>query len=201
MEQIRAFIAIELPKEIKKELSVVQSKLNTPSKDYIKWVDPDGIHLTLKFLGKVAEDKVKDIIEAMTVSVQGIRPFNLSLKGLGVFPNANRTQVAWVGLTGELSQLSKLHKQLEAELEKLGFAVEKRRFSPHITLARLRNQASPIERQALGKLIGETGFISDKVIKVTAINLLKSQLTRSGAIYSRLATVHITVVIARYPLV
>jgi len=191
MAQIRTFIAIELPEEIKKELGVIQSKLDTSSKEYIKWVNTDGIHLTLKFLGNITEDRIKEIAQAMTNSVQGVRPFNLCLEGLGVFPNPNRTQVAWVGLTGELDKLSTLQKQLEANLEKLGFTPEKRRFSPHLTLARLRNQALPPERQAFGKLVSETGFKSDKVIKVTSLSLMKSQLMASGAIYSRIASVPI----------
>jgi 2'-5' RNA ligase len=188
MGQVRAFIAIELPDEIKGELGRIQSKLKTPGQDYVRWVDPNGIHLTLKFLGDTPQDKITDITAAMTSSVQGVQPFNLSIKGLGVFPNPNRTQVAWVGLVGELDTLSKLQKQLEANLEKLGFAAEKRLFSPHLTLARLRNQALPLERQAFGKLISETGFTSDKVLKVSAISLMKSQLTRRGASYSRLSS-------------
>ena len=189
MGQIRAFIAIELSDEIKKELARIQSCLNTPVQEYVKWVDPDGIHLTLKFLGDIAEERTKDIADAMTSSVQGVQPFNLSLKGLGVFPDPNRTQVAWAGLTGELDILLKLYKQLENNMEKLGFTAENRRFSPHLTLARLRNRAQPEERRAFGRLIGETAFTGDKVIKVTAINLIKSRLTRSVAIYSLLSSV------------
>jgi 2'-5' RNA ligase len=191
MGQIRAFIAIELPSEIKKELGIIQSKLKGSEQDYVKWVDPDGIHLTLKFLGNIAEDRIKDIANAMTASVQGIRSFNLFIEGLGVFPNPNRTQVAWVGLTGELDKLAELHKQLEANLEKLSFATEKRYFSPHLTLARLRNQASLLQRQTFGRLVSETGFESDKAIRITAINLMKSRLAPSGAIYSCLISVPI----------
>lgn len=189
MGQIRTFIAIELPSEIKKELITIQSKLKISGQNYVKWVNPDGIHLTLKFLGNIAEDKIKDITEAMTSSVQDVQPFNLSIKGLGVFPNPNRTQVVWVGLTGELDKLSVLYKQLETNLEKLGFVSEKRHFSPHLTLARLRNQTQPAQRQAFGKLVGETVFESDKTIRIKAINLMKSQLSPSGAIYNCLISV------------
>ena len=189
MGQVRAFIAIELPDEVKGELGRIQSKLKTPGQDYVRWVDPAGIHLTLKFLGDTPQDKIKYITDAMTHSVQGIQPFGLSIQGLGVFPDPKRTQVAWVGLVGELDTLSVLYKQLEASLEKLGFAAEKRRFSPHLTLARMRNLALPAQRQAFGKLVSETGFESDKAIKVTAISLIRSQLTQKGAVYSRLNSV------------
>ena len=191
MGQIRSFIAIELPEEVRGEFHRMQSKLNTPIQNYVKWVDPTGIHLTLKFLGNIAEEKITDITAAMTNSVHGVQPFGLSIKGLGIFPNPNRTQVVWVGLAGGLDTLSKLHRQLEASLEKLGFAPERRRFNPHLTLARVQNQALSTERQVFGKLVSETDFESDKVIKVTAINLMKSQLTRSGSVYSQLNSVPI----------
>ncbi len=191
MGQVRAFIAIDLPEEVRGELTRIQSRLKTPGQDYVKWVDPDGIHLTLKFLGDIAEEKIADITAAMTISVQGVQPFSLSIKELGVFPNPNHTQVVWVGLIGQLDTLSYLHKQLEDNLEKLGFAAEKRRFSPHLTLARIRNHALPIQRQSFGKLVSETAFESDKTVKVTAISLIKSQLTPGGAIYSCLRSVPI----------
>jgi 2'-5' RNA ligase len=100
-----------------------------------------------------------------------------------------RVQVAWVGISGEVDKLSQLQQHLESNLARLGFAPERRPFTPHLTLARLRNQASLDERQSFGQLIATTKFEAVYTIKVDAINLMRSQLTREGAIYSRISSV------------
>jgi len=191
MEQIRSFIAIELPDELKPELVELQARLKTADPGGVKWVDPQGIHLTLKFLGNIAADRTGDIIRAMNEAARGIPPFQLTIGGLGVFPNPRRAQVAWVGLSGQVDKLARFQAQLEASLARLGFAPETRPFSPHLTLARLRPQASPAERQSLGQLIISTRFASSYPIVVTAINLMRSQLTRQGAIYSQIGSVEL----------
>lgn len=188
MEQIRAFIAIELPEELKIGLSQLEAKLKSGKQTYIKWVDPNSIHLTLKFLGNITSNSTGEIARAMEEAARGIPPFHLEVKGVGVFPNLKRVQVAWVGLSGEVDKLSQLQQRLESSLEHLGFAPEKRKFTPHLTLARVRDQASLEERQRFGQLIAETRFEAG-TIKVDAINLMRSQLTREGAIYSRISSV------------
>ncbi len=187
MEQVRSFIAIELPDELKLELSHLEAQLKSGKQPGIKWVDPYSIHLTLKFLGSIAVDRIKEITEAMDEAVQGIPPFHLEVKGLGVFPNLRRVQVAWVGMSGEVDKLNQLQKNIESNLARLGFASESRAFTPHLTLARFRNQASPDERQRFGQLIADIRFESAHTIKVDTISLMRSQLTREGAIYSRIS--------------
>lgn len=188
MEQIRSFIAIELSDQLRRELAVLQSKLKTPERPWIKWVEPSGIHLTLKFLGSIAASKTDEVARAMSEAVQEITPFRLTAEGLGVFPNPRRVQVVWVGIGGQVAKLARLHKQLDSRLADLGFAAEERPFSAHLTLARLRREAQPPQRQELGRLVAETEFKATGDIKVNAINLMKSQLTPQGAIYSRLAS-------------
>ncbi|MBA7627247.1 RNA 2',3'-cyclic phosphodiesterase [subsurface metagenome] len=186
MEQIRSFIAIELPDELKSELVQLEARLKSGGQFRVKWVDPNGIHLTLKFLGDIAADRVEEIVGAMEEAARGISTFQLKVKGLGVFPNPKRAQVAWVGLSGEVDKLAQLQKSVESKLVPLGFAPESRRFTPHLTLARLRNQVSPDERQRFGQLITGTAFEADCAIEVAAISLIRSQLTREGAIYTRI---------------
>ena len=186
MEQIRSFIAIELPDELKSELVQLEARLKSGGQFRVKWVDPNGIHLTLKFLGDIAADRVEEIVGAMEEAARGISTFQLKVKGLGVFPNPKRAQVAWVGLSGEVDKLAQLQKSVESKLAPLGFAPEARRFTPHLTLARLRNQVSPDERQRFGQLITGTAFEADCAIEVAAISLIRSQLTREGAIYTRI---------------
>ncbi len=191
MEPIRCFIAIELPDELRDRLSNLQAQLKTESQPGVKWVNPYGIHLTLKFLGSVAQDRIGEITRAMKEVAQSASPFTLQVEGLGVFPNPKRVQVAWVGLGGEVDKLAELQQGIESALASLGFAPEKRRFTPHLTLGRVRDRASPEERQRLGQLIAETRFELAYSFPVSAISLMRSQLTREGAIYSQIDSVEL----------
>jgi len=191
MEQVRCFIAIGLPDEIKDGLSNLQAQLKTGDQPGVKWVDPYGIHLTLKFLGNVAVDRIEPITGAMEEAARGVSPFHLEVKGLGVFPSLSRVQVVWVGVSGEVDKLAQFQQRLESNLAGLGFAPEKRRFTPHLTLARLRDRASLYERQRFGQLIAGTKFELAYSFQVEAISLMRSQLTREGAIYSRISAVEL----------
>ncbi|MBA7608372.1 RNA 2',3'-cyclic phosphodiesterase [subsurface metagenome] len=191
MEQIRSFIAIELPDELKLELIQLEARLKLGKQPWVKWVNPYSIHLTLKFLGNIAVDRTGEITRAIEAAVQGISPFHLEVKELGVFPNLRRVQVAWVGISGDVDKLSQLQKRIETTLTPLGFAPESRAFTPHLTLARLRDQASLDERQRFGQLIANAKFEAAYTIEVDAISLMRSQLTREGAIYSRISLVEL----------
>ena len=191
MEQIRSFIAIELPDDLKSELTRLEARLKSDKQPWVKWANPDSIHLTLKFLGNIAVDRTGEITRAIENAVQGISPFHLEVKELGVFPNLRRVQVAWVGISGEVDKLSQLQERIETTLTPLGFAPETRAFTPHLTLARLRDQASLDERQRFGQLIANTKFDAAYTIEVDAISLMRSQLTREGAIYSRISLVEL----------
>lgn len=187
MEQIRAFIAIELPDELKVKLRQLEAGWPARRATWLKWVNPDSIHLTLKFLGNILAGRTDEILLAMEGATREVPSFQLEVKDLGVFPNPKRVQVAWVGISGEIDKLGPLQQNLESNLALLGFAPETRPFTPHLTLARVRNQASPAEQQKFGELITGTRFEAG-IIKVTAISLMRSQLTRAGAIYSRIGS-------------
>ncbi len=190
MAQVRSFIAIELPDGLKQELVRLQARLKSEAPPVVKWVDPSGIHLTLKFLGSVAVDRIGDITGAIEAAARGIAPFRLEVKGLGVFPSPRRVQVVWVGVEGEeADKLKQLYQRLESNLARLDFAPESRPFSPHLTLARLRDRASPEERQGLGQLVARTGFEAAGTIEVDSIRLMKSQLTRESAIHSQISAI------------
>ena len=191
MEQVRSFIATELPDELKEGLAQLQTRLKSSNPSSVKWVDPSGIHLTLKFLGNIDVAKISEITQAIEAATQGISPFHLEVKGLGVFPNLRRVQVVWVGMGGEIDKLRQLQQRIESNLVPLGFAAESRSFTPHLTLARLRDHALPADRERLGQLIAGTKFEKVHTIDVVSINLMRSQLTREGAIYSRLSSVEL----------
>lgn len=189
MEQVRSFIAIELPGELQRALTRLQDGLKTGSRAPVRWVDPGNIHLTLKFLGNIDAGLTGRITAVMEEAVRGLHPFHISVGGLGVFPNPRRVQVVWVGLSGEVERLARLQKRIEAGLIPLGFAAESRSFTPHLTLARVRDRATLPERQDLGRLIEGTHFEADSGLNVDSVHLMKSQMTREGPIYSRLSSV------------
>jgi len=191
MEQLRCFVAIKLPEEVKAGLSRLQAELKSGKQSPIKWVDPYNIHLTLKFLGNVNLDMTTQITGAIGEAARGVSPFHLEIKGLGVFPNPRRVQVIWVGMSGEVDKLLQLQKGIESALARLGFAPEARAFTPHLTLARVRERASPDERQKLGELIASTKFETEYTFPVEAVSLMRSQLTREGAIYSQISSVEL----------
>ena len=125
MEKIRSFIAMELPQDLKVQLAKLQSRLKT-DRPRVKWVSPDGIHLTLKFLGDVDAARIAQVTQAMTEAVKGIQSFELTVGQLGVFPNPQKVQVVWVGLEGDLTTLDSLYRQLEDSMAKIGFPPENR---------------------------------------------------------------------------
>jgi len=188
-EEIRSFIAIELPEEAKEGLARLKKELERDEHKFVKWVGPGGIHLTLKFLGNIPFTRVTEITEAVEEAAKGISPFHLEISGLGAFPSLRQARVFWVGIGGEVDKLSKLQQNIDSALAALGFAKEERYFVPHLTLARIRQGASPLERRSFGELVGSTIFEDKYHIKVEAISLMRSQLTPAGAIYTCLSAV------------
>ncbi len=187
MEDIRAFIAVELPEPIKKELTELKARLRV-KKYPAKWVQPENMHLTIKFLGDISTNSIPNIREVMEEAVLYVSPFKLGVSGVGVFPNMRRIQIIWAGVNGELSNLIEIQKKLDSGLEKLGFVPESRPFTAHLTLARMRDEASPGEREIAAKLIGTTQFEASD-FQVDAIHLIKSELKREGPVYTRVLSV------------
>jgi 2'-5' RNA ligase len=188
-EQIRSFIAIELSEEAREGLAKLRKELERDEHKFVKWVDPGGIHLTLKFLGNIPSKRVTEITEAIKEAAQGISPFHLEISGLGAFPNLKQARVFWVGIGGEMDKLSRLQQNIDSALAALGFAKEERSFVPHLTLARIREGASPPERRSFGELVGSTTFEDKYPVAVEAVRLMRSQLMPAGAIYTCLSVV------------
>lgn len=186
-EQIRAFIAIELPPDFKRGLRELRDRLNQPRQDFLKWVDPDTIHLTLKFLGNIPPQSVGAITQAMRRAAGVQPPFSLHAAATGAFPNPERVQVAWVGLEGDLKALGSLQQRLEAALAPLGFPREKRPFTAHLTLARVRDNTAPDRRAGFGRRLAGAAPPRCTEMRVSAISLFQSRLTPAGAVHTRLA--------------
>ncbi len=190
-EEIRSFIAIELPEEVREGLARLRNELKRNEHKFVKWVNPDGLHLTLKFLGNIPSKRVTEVTEAVEEAAQGISPFHLEISGLGAFPSLRQARVFCVGIGGEVDRLSRLQQNIDSALAILGFAKEERPFVPHLTLARLRPGASPLERRSFGELVDSTIFEDKYHIEVEAVSLMRSQLTPAGAVYTRLSTVEL----------
>src|SRR3954468_5868895 len=128
---MRVFIAIDLPEDVRKQLRDLQNELR-PLASTAKWVVPDSIHVTLKFIGETPEKRVEEIDEAL--GGLSWKPFTVSVHGVGFFPGARSPRVFWAGMDAPTMQ--GLTEELDARMEQLGFEREKRAFRPHITLAR-----------------------------------------------------------------
>src|SRR4030042_6849797 len=154
-EQIRSFMAIELPEEVKTGLRRLQTELKLPGHTFVKWVAPESIHLTLKFLGNISPQKVAEITRVMEEASQGVNPFQLEVTEVGAFPNMRQPRVLWVGIRGEVDKLVAWQQHIDNGLVPLGFAKETRAFTPHLTLARLREGVSPGDRRDFGEMVAK----------------------------------------------
>lgn len=186
MEEVRTFVAIELGGGMAERLAEVQNLLRRQISG-VRWVHPSSIHLTLKFLGVVAVQRVSEIEAAVARAAVEARSFQVDFQGLGCFPNTRSPSVIWVGVGGELEPLRRLQGRVEEELEGIGFAREDRAFSPHLTLGRVAKTAVGAERRSLGDVVAKAPVERLGEIQVEAISLMRSQLTPSGALHSRLA--------------
>lgn len=179
---IRTFIAIELDEPARQKIAELISRLKTSQSD-VKWITENQMHLTLKFLGNVDENKIPEISEALKSIADKFSSFDIHLSGIGVFPNLNRPRVIWLGIDKGADEVKKLNNLIETYLEKLEFAREKREFKPHLTLGRVRSFKNIY---TLTKLMKEMNFDSGKDIEIKEVILFQSTLAPKGAIYNYL---------------
>ncbi len=192
-DYIRAFVAIELNDDLRSALGKAQARLRKARVSYIgRWVAPDSIHLTLSFLGDVAPSRIAQISQVLETACLSVPTFSIALSGLGCFPHPQRPRVIWIGVTGDLVPLEQLQRKVETGLQDLGFAPERRRFQPHLTLARIKDSASPSERGELANWMEATKAPSSPPMMVSELSLIRSELRPSGAVYTRLAAVPLT---------
>lgn len=188
-DQWRMFIAIELPDDLLRTIERTQNSLKRAIPDRAaKWVNPDGIHLTLKFLGDVPISRIDEVVREMRTAVEGHQAFYLNVEGLGCFPNMRNPRVLWLGLSGGVRNLAALQNDIEQFVAPLGFPPEDRPFHPHLTLARAAREARRDEIAALGQA-AERGIGTLGSWRVDAVSLMRSQLHPSGAVYTQEADV------------
>ena len=183
---IRAFIAVDLDDPvIEKVCNVVE--ILKPRITGIRWLRKENLHLTLKFLGNIAESQVEPITAALRHPLGLFSPCTISAKGLGVFPDFRRPKILWVGLTGD--QLVHLAAEIESALMPLGFTPENRAFTPHLTIGRWREGSRPAKN--LRQEIDSLNDFEFGACAVRQIVLFQSVLKPEGASYSELRTIQL----------
>ncbi len=186
----RTFIAIELDEAVKMAFASVQRRLRAePISGFVRWVAPEGIHLTLKFLGDIDSERVPEVLAAMQMACAGMAPFELAVRGAGCFPNFERPNVIWAGIVGDIKEAGRLALRLEAECKKLGFPAEERPFSPHFTLGRIAREAGLKQRTQLGEIVRRFDLGPVGAINADAIHLMRSELRPNGSVYMSLGNV------------
>jgi 2'-5' RNA ligase len=192
-EILRTFIAIELAEPLRIALRDVQEKLKRQMPPGgIKWVSPDGIHLTLKFLGDTPRSRVVEIESALQVACAGLEPFEFSVEGRGCFPNFRRPRVIWVAVREKSGVLTRLQAAVERTVAPLGWPTEGRSFSPHLTLGRVAKGADDRTTAAVGQAVEKCVVEQIGLQQVTWVSLIQSDLRPTGAVYSRLAHIALT---------
>ena len=179
--QLRLFVACELPAEVLNALSQVQDDLQRAGAEQLRWVRPEGIHLTLKFLGEIEAALVDGVVASLSAAIQPFA-FRVRPDRLGGF-GGRRLRVVWVGLDGQTEELSDLAKTVERALEPLGFPPERRPFASHLTLARVRERASAAERERLSSLVGSYQLPPLPEFSLSRAALIQSMLGPGGATY------------------
>lgn len=177
-QMLRLFIAIDLPEMVKDELLRAAAQMGRQLPDRaVRWVKPEQMHLTLRFLGDTAVSQLPDLQNQLTQLTSQYTPFRLHLNGVGAFPNRKRPRVVWVGLGGDVAQLQTMQVALEDRVVALGWSREKRPFSPHVTLGRVKD-AKKVQALNWGVDLAKMDFA------VTAVQLVQSELRPSGAVYT-----------------
>jgi 2'-5' RNA ligase len=179
---VRLFVALELPSEVRENLAALLEKLRAISQEP-KWVRPENLHVTLKFLGEVAEAEI-DAIRTALGKVRSEQPVTLAFRGLGFFPDAKRPRVFWAGIDAS-PNLKKLAVDLEGAMERCGIPREQREFSPHLTLARFESRRLP---EKLRAVIAENMQRDFGTLRTNEFHLIQSKLKPTGAEYTTVAS-------------
>ncbi len=183
MSLLRAFIAIEIPPEIKKTIASEIASLHDSAGRAVRWVTTENIHLTLKFLGEISPASVELLSQALQAECEQHTPFEIAVSGLGCFPNSHRPRIIWIGLKIP-PELNRLQHRLETATARMGYAAEDKPFSPHLTIGRIREQATSAELSNIHAAFEKTHVGSLGTFTARAVHLFKSDLKPAGPVYT-----------------
>jgi len=182
MNTIRAFIAFKLPDRILEFIREIQKELKNRGLK-LKWVKPESIHLTLKFLGDIPCDRIDSIETAIQVSAEGLHSISLIAGSIGVFPNLSRPRVVWIGIDGEIDILKGFQEKLDENLVKAGFQAEKRSYKGHLTIGRVRKTPN---LENLKTAVRDFFEYETEPFQADEVILFQSDLKPEGAVYTGL---------------
>ena len=183
---LRTFIAVEIPSGIQTAIanSTISLK-NELAKKLVRWVAPQNVHLTLKFLGDVSSTTIEHLAETLKREAASHATFSMCVGGLGAFPTPRRVRVIWVGLEAPPA-LEALRRGVETAAAQLGYAPEERPFSPHLTIGRVGQTASASDLQRIRSALEATKVGVLGTIRVDAVHIFKSDLQPGGSVYTHL---------------
>ena len=180
---LRTFIAVDIGKAIRDRVVALQETLSRTGTE-VKWVEPENLHVTLLFLGEVDDREISRVCQIIGAETQKHPAFSMSVETAGCFPNARRPRVVWVGIGEGTQPLCTLHDALEGPLQELGYRREERRYTPHITLGRVKRDG-PTEKLAAA-LTKQAGWCGGE-ITVRELLIMSSELTPKGPVYTVLS--------------
>ena len=188
-DSVRIFVAVGLSADARGQLVDAVERIRQEVQDGVQWANPDGMHVTLKFLGNIPSSRLTPLFECLNPVAAAHQPFPLELNGLGMFPNRHKPRVLWAGVSGDLGALSRLQQDSEKAITALGHPPEERPFRPHITLGRPRRTISDAQRGRIGTVV--SGLTPTPPVRwvVDSVEVMQSELHPSGARYTVLDSV------------
>ena len=185
MGLLRAFIAVELPHEIQQAIQKATANFRQTTGSLIRWVPPGNMHLTLKFLGDISPTNMDMLTQMLRVEADSSHCFDIHVSGFGSFPSLRRPRVLYIGIQAPAG-LEALQRGVESASRRLGYESEDRAFSPHLTIGRVKQDATPSDQQKIRQALEHFHIDSLGTARVDSVHLFKSDLKPSGSVYTKL---------------
>ena len=185
MAAVRTFIAIRLHDSLQNAVSEIIDKLASTNAK-VKWVEPENVHLTLKFLGNVEEERLPEVYEACERAAKGVAPIDIEMRALGCFPDTKSPRIVWLGIERGADALKRLQERVESELRATGFPKEDKPFRAHLTLGRVKGKQ---KLAALCRLLEEKRNVFVGTMRAEKISVMKSKTMPAGPVYTELQAI------------
>jgi 2'-5' RNA ligase len=193
LDHVRLFVACEVPDDVRETIGETIETLRKKSGQAVRWIRPDGVHVTLKFLGEVPTKKLPAVKLAIQEAVVGHAPFELEFSNIGTFGGREGLRLMWVGIAGDVLRLEALVRAVNAALAVVGFEPERRPFRPHLTLGRVKDEIAPRHRAEIEVAVGKS-TVPPVSWRTAQVSLMRSRLTTAGATYEVIATFPLRVI-------
>ena len=188
MSMLRAFIAVDIPTEILQKIQKETTDLRRGINSLVRWVPPQNMHLTLRFLGDVSASNLEFLIQMLRNEAEHVHSFDIHLAGLGAFPNLKQPRVLYIGIQAPAA-LDALQRGIEGAVRRLGYEGEERPFSAHLTLGRVKQNITATEQQQIRRTVEGTQVDLPGAARIDSLHLYKSELNPGGSVYTRLYSV------------